>query len=81
MTPALIPILSVVIPELVKLAESKIGAGKGAEKKQWVHEMLSDFMGILDKRGLVPDWAKVVESPLVEFVDFILEQAVSKLGG
>lgn len=71
-------ILIALVPLLVSQAESLFqGSGRGAEKRQWVHDALNEATPLLKK--IAPEWLEKELPVLTGMIDTAIEFSLDKL--
>ncbi len=79
MNPAIIiSLLAPMVPILVQEAEAKFGAGKGAEKRQWVIDGVHDVLTPLEKK--VPAWAGTLITTAEPLIDDLINAGLTSAG-
>jgi hypothetical protein len=80
MLPILIPIISAIVPLLVRKAEDEFKAPKtGAEKHAWVQGAVHDVVDILQAKLGDPSWLDKIEVPLEKIVSDAIEAALDAM--
>lgn len=73
-----ISLVSALVPLLVQEAERLLAPSQSQDKRQWVHDAVSEALGLLQSR--IPDWLKPEESQLVALIDDAIDKALDKIG-
>jgi hypothetical protein len=71
-------LVAALVPSLVQVAESKFGAGQGAQKRQWVIDGVHAALTALEQH--VPAWAGTLITDVEPLIDDGIQAALTKLG-
>lgn len=73
-------LVSAILPILLNFIKGKLPTATRAEARQWVVDMLTEFVKGLNAHGLVPSFLQVLESPVEALFASVIDAGLDKAG-